>query len=144
MSAISCRLFAGLLVASFGLSFLAPSQVEAKSGNRSSRSKHSGYLVPPPPPTAVSPLVLASYPTGISSMGGMQQPFKYIPPKPRKTSETMRLTCVMDDTAFFKINDDQSLAMKQGMSYQNVRIAQINPDAVIVEEKGKQITMHLR
>lgn len=141
MGSTSRCLFTFVLVACIGVGVLVPTDAEAKSTKRSSKSKHSRFLVPPPPPTAVSPLVLSSYPSG---MGGMQQQLRFIPSKPRATSETMRLTCVMDDTAFFKVNADESVAMKEGMSYQNVKIAQISQDSVIVVEKGKQITMHLR
>lgn len=141
MSTISRRFFACLLTASAILGAFACADAEAKTSRRGSNHRSSGFLVPPPPPTAVSPLVLASYPSG---MGGMQQQFRFIPSKPRKTSETMRLTCVMDDTAFFKVNADEAVAMKEGMSYQNVKLAQISPDSVILVEKGKQITMHLR
>jgi hypothetical protein len=141
MSTILRRLFACLLSASAILGVVVCNDAEAKSSKRGSKYRNSAFLVPPPPPTAVSPLVLASYPSG---MGGMQQQLRFIPSKPRKTSETMRLTCVMDDTAFFKINADEAVAMKEGMSYQNVKLAQISPDSVILVEKGKQITMHLR
>lgn len=138
---LSFRFLALLLVLAVFGSICGPVSAEAKSAKRSSKSRYSRYLVPPPPPMAVSPLVLASYPAG---MGGMQQQLRFIASKPKSIHETMRLTCVMDDTAFLKVNEDESVAVKEGMSYQNVKIAQITSDSVIVVEKGKQITLRLR
>lgn len=119
---------------------LACSEAQAAK-KRASKSYSQSMLVPPPPPTAVSPLVLASYPTGMTHMGST---FHFPPAKPRALSERMRLTGVIDDCAFFKVNTDESVMLKEGTSFQNVKLAQITPDSVVLEEKGKQVTIRLR
>jgi hypothetical protein len=114
----------------------------ASKSNTKSRGHHPhGYsgLVPPPPPMAVSPTVLAMYPT--SSTGF----FHFTAKKPRTLAEDMKLTAVMDDVAFFKLNSgDESIHLKAGNSYETVKVAQINPDEVVLEEKGHQFVKHLK
>lgn len=104
----------------------------------SKRQKHYG-LVPPPPPTAVSPVVLAAYP----QLGGRTS-LSFIASKPRQLADEMKLTAVVDDVAFFKVSGNESIHLKKGKCYQTVTVAQIDPDQVVLEEKGKQFVKHLQ
>ena len=124
------------------LSLLPASAIDSgdKSTVKRHRSHHRSYgLVPPPPPTAVSPTVLAMYP--LHGMGASH----FMPKKPRNLAEEMKLTAVMDDIAFFKLNgNEQSVHLKAGNMYESVTVAQINPDQVVLEEKGTQYIKRLK
>lgn len=117
-----------------------PSKSAKGSPTKSKRSRHSNRysLVPPPPPTAVSPVVLAQYPNMGMHTG------RFIPSKPRHLAEEMKLTAVMDDVAFFKVDADESIHLRQGKSYQTVKVAEITPEEVVLEEKGLQYVKRLR
>ena len=130
-----------VLTALLSLSIIVVSCPLAESAPHKSKRRSYSGLVPPPPPMAVSPTVLAAYPSG---MGQSHKLFYFSPEKPKPTSQSMKLTCVMDDTAFFKVKDEESISLKAGMTYQNVLLAQISPDSVVLQEKGKQIVMRLR
>jgi|688.fasta_scaffold659367_1 hypothetical protein len=118
----------------------ASNSTQAKSKQSSHRYSHrSSFLVPPPPPTAVSPTVLAAYPTNMH--GGS---FKMGPPKPRHLAEQMKLTAVMDDVAFFKVSGEESIHLQKGGCFQTVTVANVSPNEVILEEKGLQFVKHLR
>ncbi len=57
----------------------------------------------------------------------------------------MKLTAVMDDVAFFKVSaSDESVHLRAGNCYESVTVAQINPDEVVLEEKGKQFVKRLK
>ncbi len=123
----------------------APAASKKPAGNKALTGKKRNlaqskrnYLVPPPPPTAVSPVVLASY----GRMSGATAHF--LPSKPRNLADGMRLTAVMDDVAFFKVpNESGSIHLKKGGIYQSVKVAQINPEEVILEEKGIQFVKYI-
>lgn len=117
-----------------------PSSKKNTRHSSSRKSQHNRYaLVPPPPPTAVSPTVLAAYPQTMGSS------VRLMPPKPHHLADDMRLTAVMDNIAFFRIHGgDESVHLTQGKTYQTVTVAQITPDEVVLEEKGKQFIKHLR
>lgn len=65
--------------------------------------------------------------------------------KPKLTiAEEMKLTAVVDDVAFFKVaSSEETLHLKKGAIYQNVTVAQIDPEQVVLEERGKQIVKRL-
>ena len=137
--------FASILFALTALISTCP-QSDAKSTRKSSTQKYAYGLVPPPPPMAVSPTVLASYPhdmTSAHSSFGMHR-FHALASKPRPLRECMRLTCVMDDTAFFKVNEEESFTLKQGNTYQTIKLASLTPESATLEEKGKQFVVRLR
>ncbi len=117
----------------------AINSVEKSSSRRHHSHHHSYGLVPPPPPTAVSPTVLAMYP--LHGLGAAH----FLPKKPRNLAEEMKLTAVMDDVAFFKLNgNEQSVHLRAGNIYESVTVAQINPDQVVLEEKGTQYVKRLK
>jgi hypothetical protein len=111
-------------------------------GQKSRSARRYYGFVPPPPPTAVSPTVLALYPN-LRRSAGASLPF--IPSKPHNLAEDMKLTAVVDDVAFFKLrNLDESIHLKAGGSYETVTVANVNADQVVLEEKGLQFVKHLR
>ncbi len=60
------------------------------------------------------------------------------------TAEEMKLTAVVDDVAFFKLAScEETVHLKKGAIYQNVTVAQIDPEQVVLEERGKQIVKRL-
>ena len=124
-----------------GLELQCVSAATKASSGKKKRSHSSNYsLVPPPPPVPVSPAVLAAYGRnmGIST--------HYLPSKaPRHLAEELKLTAVVDDVAFFKLNaHEESIHLKQGNSFQTVTVAQISPEIVVLEEKGKQYVKRLQ
>lgn len=137
LASVSIALIAGIQLAAQATSTQAS---QSKSKQSSYRHSHrASFLVPPPPPTAVSPTVLAAYPAHMR--GGT---FKMAPAKPRHLAEDMKLTAVMDDVAFFKISGDESVHLHPGSSFQTVTVAQVSPKEVILEEHGLQFVKHLR
>lgn len=96
--------------------------------------------MPPPPPMAVSPSVLALYPAAQN-----KTPTFFFPSKPRSVAADMRLTAVMDDLAFFKVGtSDESIHLKTGNIYQSVTVCHVEPDQVVLEEKGLQFVKRLK
>ncbi|MBX9723336.1 MAG: hypothetical protein K2X81_18170 [Candidatus Obscuribacterales bacterium] len=136
----------GLFVLSLALGLGCVCSVESASANsgakhvtKTKRGVRGLYsLVPPPPPMAVSPSMLAAYPQFGGSMHMM-------PSRPHHLAEEMKLTAVMDDTAFFKLNTgNEGVHLKQGNCYQTVTVAQITPEQVVLEEKGIQYIKYLK
>lgn len=138
--------FAGLAIFVASALVWTPS-VSAKGSSSSSngssyqRSKHRSYrgLVPPPPPMAVSPTVLAMYPP-YAGYG-----LRFMPMKPKELIEELKLTAIMDDLAFFSIEGQQeSIHLKEGASYQTVKVAEIKDKQVTLIEKGRSQIKYLQ
>lgn len=124
-------------VAEHQSAFAAGAGSSAKKSKRTNKYRYS--LVPPPPPVPVSPAVLASY------GGHYGASMRFLPSKPRHLAEEMKLTAVVDDVAFFKLHSNEdSIHLKQGNSYQSVKVAQISPETVVLEEKGLQFVKRLQ
>jgi hypothetical protein len=110
-----------------------------RKGSQRARASHrSCGLVPPPPPTTVPPGVLYLY-------GQQGSSLRFPPAKPHNLADDMKLTAVMDDVAFFRLRcTDESIHLKTGATYESVTVAQINPDQVVLEEKGVHFVKHLK
>lgn len=127
-----------LVVAATGVWHCAAEAAGIKKGKTSQGHKYGYSLVPPPPPTAVSPTVLAAYPhLGVASQ-------TFIASKPRNLAEEMKLTAVMDDVAFFSAGAEGSIHLQKGKSFKTVTVAQISPEEVVLEEKGRQYIKRLK
>ena len=111
-----------------------------KTAHKARTHHRNSGLIPPPPPTAVSPTILAMY-----QQQDRQQHLNFITERPHKLAQDMSLTAVLDDVAFFRLRGtNESVHLKAGNTYESVTVAQINPDGVILEEKGLQYIKHLR
>lgn len=136
-------LFPFAAAASYGLdSSGKPSKASSKKRLANSVRHTGSYrgLVPPPPPTAVSPTVLAMYPQGL---GGVR--FLAVS-KPKELSQRLKLTAVMDDLAFFKLDgDSETIHLKAGGSYGTITVTAVKPDQVtLLDEKGRQHIKYLQ
>jgi hypothetical protein len=107
-------------------------------GRKKASARRYHGLVPPPPPTAVSPLLLSMYPQQTASL-------PFLASKPHHLADDMKLTAVVDDVAIFKLScTDDSIHLKTGNVYETVTVAHINPDRVVLEEKGLRFVKHLK